>query len=176
MPREPARRVQPIAFVRPPAVHAVSDEFVMALPIIADVLLVELLTRRGWNLPVKRRIIPLQRHDVQDDVQMFRVQIIDHRRGGADEHVRVELKRIVSKVPARGAKSGAEKNESVARQIVFPKLPRFGEDVRLGWKCATRLHVTERPFGRHHRRAGQPHKFAHCVRRVASVGHKNVCS
>ena len=44
----------------------------VALPINADVLLIQRFARRRRNLPVQRGIIALQRNDVQNDVQMFR--------------------------------------------------------------------------------------------------------
>src|ERR1035441_1796720 len=90
---------------------------------------------------------------MQNNMQMIRVQILDHRGRVGDKNIRVELERIVSEVPTRRTKTSAEKDESIARQIFFSESFCLGENVRLRRKRAMRLHVTERPFRRHDRRA-----------------------
>ena len=146
----------------------------MPCPIRSDVGLVQILPRGRRNLAAERRIIPLQRHDVQHHMKIFLMQFLDHGGRVVSENIRVELERVVSEIPARRAKARAQINHRVARQLFFAEGAHLGQIVRFRRKGAVRLHVTKRPFRRHHRRARQPHELAHGIRRLLRVHDKHI--
>ena len=63
----------------------------MAIPITADVLFVHDLAGSGRDVAVECRVIALQRHNVENDVQMIGVKVVENGSGVAHEHMRVQL-------------------------------------------------------------------------------------
>src|ERR1017187_7725096 len=107
MPCQALRNIEPIAFVGPPAVNAVGERVAMPRPVIHNLAWASFLAGRRRNGSMQ---ITFRWHDVKNDLEIIGVQIMQHRRWFTVEKFRIEFKRIVSPVPARRTKSGAEIN------------------------------------------------------------------
>ena len=161
--RQPRRRIELVADVRPPAVDAGPGNRPMLVPIMRGVVLA---VRRGARVvdgagQMQRRI-----DDMQRDAEIGVVQLPDHRRRIGKDAL-VEPKLPVPCVPSARREAGAEIDERVARQLPAPELARFVEHLLAALERAARLHVAERPERRQVGKSGNHRVFAHDLRRVA---------
>src|SRR5690348_4709308 len=91
---------------------------------------------------------------------MFLVEFVNGLFGIGEDPL-VPRKRTVFCVPSRGAKSGAEVNECVAREFLLAKRSRFGKDFFVARESAVGLLVAKSPERRHLGITGEPGILGH---------------
>src|SRR5260221_5120727 len=140
---------QLIAIIGPPAIDPEPEVFAMARPIIVDV---ERGTKIfGCELRIEldgcAKEISWSMIDVKDDLEIEIVQGIDLL-DWLIKYARIEIERAVAHAPTVGAIAGAEVNQCVAREFLFPERPGNAEGLLGTCKSAVRLKVAECPFWR----------------------------
>ena len=90
------------------------------------------------------------------------------------ESVWVEGQRTVAGVPAVRAVAGSQINQRVARQFLFAEYAGDLQRLLRSGERAMRLKITERPFRRHHRPAGQPIVFRQGIGRALHADDEQV--
>jgi len=110
---------------------------------------------------------------VQHHFEMASVQFVDHR-FRIREHIAVPYKRPVLGIPSGGAESGAQINQRVARQLLFPERLGFLQHFLAAGERPMGLLITKAPHRRQLRVPGQFGELAHDRLRVAAAGNKQV--
>src|SRR5262249_17151672 len=119
--REPRRAIERVAFVRPPAIDTHRENASMGVPVASrlgfvDTFGIESIARSATDRAGAD-------DDMRHDVEVHLVEIVEHRpwvwKGGG-----VERERAMSGVPAGRAKSSAQVDQHVARQLLLAKRSR----------------------------------------------------
>src|SRR5262245_115290 len=151
--RQSRRRVESIALIGPPAVNAHVIESLMNRPVATY-----LPVRRPpviWRSTARQRRgcawvthpaseSPSFNDGVQHSFESLSVQIVDHLLR-IREILWMKCELSVVSVPARRCEVGAQIDQCVARQFLFPKGPRDPFDLFGAAQRAVRLQIAERP-------------------------------
>ena len=155
MPLDALEQVEPVAFVGPPGVHARVDQIDVLLPVVFDMRGVAAFRPAGRECALQtRQAIALPGNHVDDHLGVLGVQIVKHGFGIALKHARIEVERGLPRVPAGGREAGAQVDHGVERDFLFAERVDDVQDELLARQVlidqlAMRLHVAQRPLGRH---------------------------
>ena len=129
----------------------------------------------GGNRALDRREpLAAERHDVHDHLHVAVVERGDHLLRVAREQLGVELVRRLRLVPALRAEAGAEIHDRVDGDLLLAERVDDLGELLLVAQRAVRLHVAERPLGRHHGAAGDLRDVVHERGRIVRVEHEHV--
>ena len=110
---------------------------------------------------------------MQYDLEVFLVQVSNHRRGIRKCAV-IEDKRSVARVPARRTKSSAEVDEGVTRELLLAKRLGLRQHFFAARQRAMGLLITQSPDRRQVWKSCQPRVFRQKVRRVFGYDQEDV--
>ena len=158
----------------------VFDQIDVLLPVVLDVRGVQRLARPGGDRPLQAgQAIALPRNDVDDHLHVPGVQVVEHFLGIALEHARIEVERRLPRVPARRREAGAQVDDRVQRDFLFAERVNDVEQQRLAGQIlvhelSMRLHVAQRPLGRHDGRPADDGDVLHELGRLVGVEDEQV--
>src|ERR1700690_641588 len=122
---QPRGNVERIAFVGPPAVHSLSENFAMSVPIAGCEIFV--ITRKLAGVVHGASKLSRQDYGVEHDAEMIFVKLIEDDLW-IRKYIGVPIERAVLRVPSGRAETGAEINHCVAGKFFFTEGLCFSED------------------------------------------------
>src|SRR5262245_26108643 len=107
MTLEALEQIEPITFVRPPAVYAGAHQVNVLFPVILDVSSVQRLVRLGGDGALQTgQAVAWPGHDMDDGLHMPLMQVVKYVLGISLKDARIEGERWLPRVPAGRCKAG----------------------------------------------------------------------